>query len=232
MTNVFRDSQYIDFNNGIVHVPPMELFKKMSQPLSIDDKITLFECRVDVWQLGPAIAVLKQIESNEHPSIWSHSAYGIIWILTSYFEMIGKVLNPNSKIKNTAGGDFNAGFRDVYPNYTITKEDGQTLQDVRIQYAWSALRNGIYHLGYTKSGVVLHNMPEYKEDFEGLMLPKGDNRYTVAFGVNPHRLTRTITNHFPTFISRLRDPAQADLREKFLEFLDDFHVAPDPKPLA
>lgn len=232
MSELFRTSHFIDFNEGIVHATPDTLFTTMPQPWSLDDKIKLFECRVDVWQLGTAVAILKQIEASKPPSIWFHAAYGLVWILTSYFEMIGKSLNQNSRKSGTAGEDFAAGFRDVYPSYTLTVDDGRTLPDVRLQHAWTVLRNGIYHLGYTKRGVVLHNSPDVKDDFEGLLIPQGGNIHTMALGVNPHSLTRTIVNHFPTFVSRLKDTAQTGLRKKFEEFVDDFHAAPPTKPIT
>jgi len=53
----------------------------------------------------------------------------------------------------------------------------------------------------------------------------------VALGVNPHSLTRTIVGHFPTFIARLQAPAQTALRQKFEEFVEDFHAAPPSKPI-
>jgi hypothetical protein len=232
MTETFRDSPFIDFNEGVVRATPDMLFTTMPEPLSLDDKIKLFQCRVDVWQLGTAVAILKQIEASNHPSIWSHSAYGLVWVLTSYFEMIGKSLNLNSRKSGTAGDDFAAGFRDVYPSYTVTTADGRTLPDARLQHAWTVLRNGIYHLGYTKRGVVLHNSAEVKDDFDGLLIPRGGKNYTIAFGVNPHGLTRTIVKHFPTFIARLKDPTQTGLRTKFEEFVDDFHEAPPTKPIT
>jgi hypothetical protein len=232
MSGTFRASEFIDFNAGVVFATPDTLYTSMPQPWSIDDKIRLFECRVEVWQLGPAVAILKQIEANQPPSIWSHAAYGLVWILTSYFEMIGKSLNPNSRTSGTAGEDFAAGFRDVYPHYTLQMPDGRTLPDARLQHAWTVLRNGIYHLGYTKRGVVLHNSPDVQDDFEGLPIPQGGNVYTMALGVNPHSLTRTIVNHFPTFVARLKDTAQTGLRKKFKEFVDDFHAPPPAKPLV
>lgn len=229
MSELFRPSEFIDFNAGIVRATPDTLFRGMAQPWSIDEKIKLFECRVDVWQLGVAVAVLKQIEASQQPSIWFHAAYGLVSILTSYFEMIGKTLNPGSKTSKTAGADFAAGFRDVYPNYTYQTDDGQTKEDVRLQHAWSLLRNGIYHLGYTKRGVVLHNSPDIEDDFEGLLVPQGGNIYTITLGVNPHSLTRTLVNHFPTFTARLKDPTRTDLRRKFEEFVDEFHSLPPAK---
>jgi hypothetical protein len=229
MSGTFRTSEFIDFNEGIVYATPDTLYTSLPEPWSIDDKIRLFECRVDVWQLGPAVAMIKQIEASRHPSVWSHAAYGVVSILTSYFEMIGKTLNPKSRKSGTAGEDFAAGFRDVYPNYTYKTDDGEVKEDIRLQEAWSLLRNGIYHLGYTKRGVVLHNSPEVEDDFGGLLIPQGDNLYRITFGVNPHSLTRTLVNHFPRFVARLKDPAQVALRQKFEEFVDDFHEGPPRK---
>ena len=94
MTDAFPKSEFIDFNAGVVYATPDTLFRSMREPWSIDDKIRLFECRVEVWQLGVAVAILRQIEASEQPSIWSHAAYGLVSILTSYFEMIGKTLSP------------------------------------------------------------------------------------------------------------------------------------------
>ncbi len=120
----------------------------------------------------------------------------------------------------------------MYPSYTLQTTDGRTLPDVRLRHAWTVLRNGIYHLGYTKRGVVLHNSPDVKDDFEGLLIPRAGTSYTTALGVNPHSLTRTVVNHFPTFIARLKNPAQAGLRKKFEEFVDDFHAAPPARPIT
>ena len=69
---------------------------------------------VDVWQLGAAVAILRQIEVPPPPSIWSHSAYGLLSIVFTYFEMLGKSLRASGK----SGEDFNMGFCDVYPTFT------------------------------------------------------------------------------------------------------------------
>jgi hypothetical protein len=48
----------------------------------------------------------------------------------------------------------------------------------------------------------------------------------MALGVHLHSLTRTMVNHFTTFIARLKAPAQTGLRKKFEEFVDDCQDAP------
>lgn len=235
MPENFRPSQYVNFNDDTIIDTPDSLFGRMPQPLSVEDKISLFESRVDAWQLGPAVAILKQIEASTTPSVWSHSGYTLVWVLTSYFEMIGKVLNLNSRSSGTAGDDFKAGFRDVYPDYTVAGSDGTLVPDVREQHVWSAVRNGIYHLGYTKSGIVLRTKQSGEDDFAAMLVPIGKSPtgtiHRVVLAIDPHSLTRTIVNHFPTFIARLRDTTQTALRAKFVEVIDNFHQTPAPKPV-
>ena len=43
------------------------------------------------------------------------------------------------------------------------------------------------------------------------------------YAVNPHRMTRTIVDHFGKFIHELRTSTDAELHQKFLEFVQDFH---------
>ena len=217
----FRPSAYIDFDTGVVRKPPMELQWERRPPWSLPDKVDLFECSVDVWQLGPAVAVLKQIEEHQPPSIWSHAAYALLAIGFTYFEMLGKTLNPNSSKTGTAGVDFNYGFCDAYPAFALggAARTNAALPDV--QGFCDRVRNGMYHLGSTKEDLVIHNNPSIsKDDF---FIDK--NRTPRRYYVNPHQMIRTIVALFPTFTTRLRDPGpnSDDLRTQFIRFFDEFH---------
>ena len=88
----------------------MTLLIYLRQPWSLQDKILVFHCRVDVWLLGRAVEILKEIEGHDHPSAWSHSVYGLLFVVVYYFEMIGKTLIPKSARSGTAQIDFNYGF--------------------------------------------------------------------------------------------------------------------------
>lgn len=220
----FRDSQYIDFDSGRVAVQPMQLIRSLGprSDQTLETMLTVFECRVDVWTLGPAVAMLKLMdEAHDEGSSWRHAGYALLAATFSYFEMIGKILNPASARRRTAGVDFNYGFCDVYPGFShasIDRSDA-ALPDVR-QFR-ERVRNGIYHLGYTKSHLYIHNNPaEEPRDFAAT--DQGGSRYYL---VNPHSMTRTIVDHFPTLMSRLRDPDVqfATHRAKFIEFYIDYH---------
>lgn len=217
----FRASPYIDFNSGIVVTPPMELSRERRPPRSIDDMLDLFECRVDVWQLGPAVQILKQIEKHPNPSVWAHTAYALLAVVFSYFEMIGKCLNPASQPSGTAGVDFNYGFCDIYPAFKVANGDrtDAALPDVR-EFR-DRVRNGMYHLGYTKGNLFIHNAPSLATD--DFFIDKRGAK--PVYLVNPHQVTRTIVAHFPTFIGRLRDPNRQfdDLQARFRRFFEEFH---------
>ena len=114
MSQIYRSSRFIDFNEGRVILDPESFVDQVSRPWTLEQKIDFFECRVDVWQLGVAVEMLKQIEAHEPPSIWSHAAYGLLSVIASYFEMVGKVLNPRSGPSRTSSVDFNWGFCNVY----------------------------------------------------------------------------------------------------------------------
>ena len=93
----------------------------------IEHMLIVFECRVDVWQFGPAVEMLKLIEAAQQTSVWAHAAYTLLGATFSYFEMVGKILNPASSVRRTSGPDFNVGFCDVYPAFA----PGQAPTDYR-----------------------------------------------------------------------------------------------------
>jgi hypothetical protein len=177
-----------------------------------------------VWQLGVAVQILKEIESPpSQTSMWTCAAYGMLSITFSYFEMIGKIINPKSAKSRTAGKDFNYGFCDVYTEY-VSPSGSHKDEDMPIVREFrDRVRNGMYHLAYTKHNLFIHNKPEIsKKDFD----VKEENGFNIYY-MNPHSMVRTIVDHFPGFIKRLNNPdSQYDgLRDKFEEFFDEFHSA-------
>jgi len=80
----YRSSPYIDFEAGRVVTPPMVLSQQRRRPWSSDDMLDLFECRVDVWQLGPAVEILKDLDRNapNPASVW-HTEPMHSWVWSS-----------------------------------------------------------------------------------------------------------------------------------------------------
>ena len=226
MSRMFRDSRFVDFNAGTTKIPPMLLLHFLRRPLQFSDKVMFFQCRIEVWNLGVAVQILKEIESSKLPSTWSHAAYGMLAIGFAYFEMIGKTLNPNSGPTKTSGADFNYGFCDVYQEYMPASGicDDHHVPDAVKQFR-NRVRNGIYHLAWTKKDLLIHNDPlRPTKDFD--VEQRNIHGQSVnVYILNPHSMVHTIVDHFPTFIQRLEDPdARYDgMRRKFEEFVDTFH---------
>jgi hypothetical protein len=214
----FRDSEYIDFNTGSVKVAPLQLQFKMSLAGSPDfsDLVRLFECRTEVWHLGVATQMLKQIEFYSPPSIWSHSAYGLLTLLITYFETIGKILNADATAASTTADDFIWGFRDVYPDLTTTSGKPYDPQEF-----YRRSRNGLAALGSSQSGLWVHNERTISlKDFD-IVQKNPNDPSTLRYYINPHTTTRTVIDHFPTFIARLNDPSSHNdaLRQRFRAFV-------------
>lgn len=222
----FRASRFIDFNSGRVHMPPMELQRLLPprEQQSIDQMLLLFECRVDVWKFGPAVEILKAMDvAHDQTSVLAHAGYALLDVTCSYFEMIGKALNPTSRSSGTAGLDFNFGFCDVYSEFGTAGTDKTDASLPVVKAFRDRLRNGMYHLGYTKTDLMIHNQPgTLPRDFM-VTAQDGHDFYLV----NPHQMTRTIVGHFDGFMGRLRDssPEFEPLRSKFREFFVEYHVA-------
>jgi len=227
MCTEFRKSRFIDFNKGHVFVHPMQFARETKPPWGLAQKIDIFECRVEVWQLGVSVEILKEIERHESPSIWSHAAFGLVAVIFTYFEMIGKTLNPKSDTCGTAAGDFNHGFCDVYPGFKPLNGDYRDSSLPQVRAFRDRIRNGMYHLAGTKSNLAIHNEqndPKFKADF--VVADDGSGGDPMYF-MNPHRVTRTIVDHFPGFVARLRksESESGMLSNKFEEFFDTFHEA-------
>lgn len=219
----FRDSAFIDFNAGQVKVPPMELIGRWGprEKQSIELMLTVFECRVDVWKLGPAVEMLKLMENRTEASPWAHAGYTLLAATFSYFEMVGKILNPSSNGWRTSKDDFNYGFCDVYPAFASKDADRSDRAIPTVAQFRDRVRNGMYHLGYTKSHLFIHHAPHKWPDDFMVVTEEGERFYLV----NPHTTTRTLVAHFPTLMGRLRNPSPDFhlLRAKFVEFYVSFH---------
>jgi hypothetical protein len=219
----FRESEFIDFNTGSVKLAPIQLQFKMTMAggMSFADLVRLFQCRMEVWHLGVAVQIVRQIEAYSPPSIWSHSAYGLLSLLVSYFEIIGQILNPDSTTSAPAEVDFDCAFRDVYTEMKTT--NGAPLAPKEF---YRRARNGLVALGSTQDGLWVHNDRNIStKDFDIIQKNPTDPA-TIKYYVNPHAVVRTAIDHFPTFIARLNDPnTRYDaLRARFRGFVRDGFV--------
>lgn len=186
-------------------------------PLSLDDKISIFEDRVIGWKLDIADQVINgkklQNGTKEHPGI-PHSGYATLDILFSYFEMIGKYeagFTQNIESEKY----FKAGVISVFPSInevkSSTKVPGVTgkvvpVVDFLLENMYKGIRCGLYHIGATNTRVVLTG---------GTQNPFSIDLQNLILVVNPHLLVGVLKGHFVSYIARLRDPNNHDLRSNF-----------------
>jgi hypothetical protein len=102
----------------------------------------------------------------------------------SYFEMIGKILNPASNGWRTSREDLNHGFCDVYPAFSTSGADRSDRALPTVAQIRDGVRNGRYHLGYTKGHLFIHHQPQrWPNDFN--LVIDQDGRFYL---VNPHNM--------------------------------------------
>jgi hypothetical protein len=173
---------------------------EFSDPPTDDDKIAVFEDRVDGWQLRIAEELLRQIEIQQPPPM-QHAGYALISVLFPYFEMIGQILKKQAGEKTGATGDFVRGFKQVFPTAALT--------DPEIEIVYDRIRCGMFHNGYTKKGVYIDG--EYTEVFE---------YKNGVVQLNPHLLVPAIRSHFATLAALLKDKANTEERSRFIDLFD------------
>ena len=174
----------------VVYISPNHTAEEYSNPWTIEDKIEVFRDRVQGWQLGVAKAMIEK-------SI-PHCQIAVLYITTSYFEMIAKYKDGYTGNKNP-GKFFKKGIHDVFPGIEPAAEDF-------VNSLYINLRCGLYHVGFPKPNVILHHpLPQpigYKSDIDFIV-------------VDPPLLLENIQSHFDQYINNLRDNHNKILRENF-----------------
>src|SRR5262249_44282759 len=125
-------------------------------PQTLEEKLLVFSDRVSGWQLAIADQLAAQIP---------HSGFGVLSIVTSYFEMIGMYIHGPNKTKEVSVRGrgqkqrdwgsreyFEAGVKSVFPQLAH-----QNAQHVRwfMRAFYQNVRCGLYHHGATRSRIVL-----------------------------------------------------------------------------
>ena len=114
-------------------------FPDCPRGMTLDQKINVFEDRVSGWQIGIARAILDcGIE---------HSDFALLQILVCFFEMLGAYLS-GSTAKGRESRNFKEGLKATIPNIAEDAELG-------LDAVWKKIRNGVYHIGLVKAGVLL-----------------------------------------------------------------------------
>jgi len=162
------------------------------RPWTRDAKIALFADRVRGWQ----IAIAQQVASNV-----VNSGYAVLSILLSYFEMFAKyedgfVGAGQSREYFRRGAQ--AVLGDFFPR-------DPTAAAATADHLYEGVRCGLYHVGQTQGQVWL------TEALQGRPVM----RVNEAITINPQLLVEHVRAHFGTYVAKLLDPSESDLRARF-----------------
>jgi hypothetical protein len=161
--------------------------------LSLDQKIEVFADRVKGWQIEIA-------EKCRHTS--QHSGYGVLHIIISYFEMIAKYengLTENDRSKEF----FKKGLRLVFPGL-VNHPSG--VSDQVLDSLYEGVRCGLYHGGGTVGNIAI------TWDQKSAMGFSPDGKSIL---LNPEMIIEVVKAHFDSYVTRLRDAKNPELRERF-----------------
>ncbi|MCD4673288.1 MAG: hypothetical protein K8R77_11550 [Anaerolineaceae bacterium] len=106
---------------------------------TLDNKIDVFVDRIEGWQIG----IAKEIIQKKIP----HRGFALLHIVFSYFEMVGKYLTGYVG-SNKSKYYFRKGVRATFPEI-------ETEEEALLNALYSSVRNGLYHVGMTKTNVML-----------------------------------------------------------------------------
>jgi hypothetical protein len=166
--------------------------------LSLGQKIQVFEDRVRGWQLDIAE---KCRASSEH------SGYGVLHIITSYFEMIAKYEDGFVE-KGRSAEYFKRGVLLVFPSLRGHKSG---VSDQVLNGLYEGLRCGLYHGGGTEGNILV------TWNQNDAMRSTQDGRSVM---INPDQIVQAVKTHFDGYLQQLRDLNNVELRNKFQRRFD------------
>lgn len=183
----------------MVHISPQYTDESFERPWTIETKIEIFLDRTMGWQLDIADQMINGDVKSEPPiNPIEHSGFAALQVLFSYFEMFGKYEDGYTG-EGRSAYYFRRGVIAVWPDFNL---DDKLSAHITRMYKHG--RNGLYHNAATGSRIVIWG------GFHA-SLGLGDNRLTI----NPHRFVKQLIIHFLGYITKLKNPDNVELRERF-----------------
>jgi len=179
-------------------ISPNYRFSDLNIPLSLDDKIKVFEDQILGWHLNTADWIVKSRAKQA-----THSAYAVMQIILSYFEMIAKY--EKGYVGNRKSGYFfEVGIKLVFPQLE-TRPEKDAIKDL-LKILYKQGRCGLYHAGRARSDIIVS---------WGYPFPIQYDPIKKLLGINPKKMVNSIRQHFKGYIIKLKDASNCILRTKF-----------------
>jgi hypothetical protein len=190
---------------GKMLISPHKNSNEFIPPLTINQKIILFEDRIIWWQLAIANRIINgKPDSNgmADEDMIPDSGFAVLSILLSYFELISKFITGYIGTGQSALF-FKKGVHQVFPQ--INSFPSEVL-DGLLSTLYKDVRCGLFHSGKTNSKIVLSG------ELDAALAYEAKSQMLI---INPHKLAPALLHHLQAYISKLRDPANTELREYF-----------------
>jgi len=168
--------------------------------MNVCEKINAFEKHVLDRQLRIAQILGHHFTSNTNGDPLSQSAFAIISVGFSYFEMIEQFATGQSSNGQSAKF-FKRGFARVFPDSVVDPDDVARL--------YSMMRCGMYHTAMpTDRCGLTRELPTAIANENGVIV------------INPALLIDKMISHFAQFCCELRDGCHCDLQHNFETMFD------------
>jgi hypothetical protein len=175
---------------------------------SIEKKVEVFEAQMWGWQLHVADLIVnggRNHEDDRDVEAIPHAAFAALQVALVYFEAIAKYE------AGFTGRDsrkyFEAGILSVFPNIAALPY-APTQRSLELLY--EGARCGLYHLAMTAPGIALARTGQ------AISFTSTPTRIVI----DPHVLIPQLKRHFAEYVTRLRDPTEVKLRERFAKCFD------------
>lgn len=135
-----------------------------------------------------------------------HAGLVILLVAVSYIEGYA-IFRKGQDSKGQSKEFFREAFKEIFP---IEAETCQTL-DNAIDELYHQVRCGLFHLGIIRHKVILSGEFDHAVEIE----MNSENGEVQIIKINPHKLLDEVEKHFSSYVMRLRDPSEKELRENF-----------------
>jgi len=201
----YGDRMSIDISDW--KVTPKHMLSDFSLPLNLKTKITIFFERIDGWQLNVADKLINGVRDESGKIVdFSESAYAVLHIVLSFFEMIAKYYHGYTG--NKSKYYFKEGVRLIFPD--LKQHPDKQAVDQLLDDLYSGVRCGLYHYSFTSTRVFIRN------DICGAI---GITRQRKLL-INPQILVRHLRGFLQSYVEDLRNVNNNTLRQNFEKRFD------------
>lgn len=181
--------------------------------LSFEDKVEIFYEQTLGWHLhiadlvangGTTFGEFKAGKPGYTVRPIRHSGFAVVHLCLSYLELVGSLESPKPLRPTKA---FIAGVKSMPALIDVATVSNRALSKL-----YDRARCGLYHEGRTRAGVGLGFPPDGR--------PMAYHSSNDLFNVNPERLPPVLKAHLAQLRTRLLDPTNTSLRQRFEQRFD------------